>query len=82
MKKIDYSKKYGIPEAQLESILAMSKKSDQRLLNEREDMSARIFTINRKDYKKNLSKIIKKLSGKPNPWNKDDLKISPWIYKK
>lgn len=43
MKKIDYNKKYGIPEAQLESILAMSKKSDQRLLNEREDIVSVAF---------------------------------------
>lgn len=82
MKKIDYSKKYGIPESQLESILEMSRKSDHSLSNEREDISPRIFTINRKVHKKKFSKVIKKLSGKPNPWNKDELKISPWIYKK
>lgn len=59
MKKIDYSKKYGISEYQLESILTMSKESDQRLLNEREDMSPRIFTINRKDHKKTFQRLLK-----------------------
>ncbi|MNI21053.1 hypothetical protein D3C73_745560 [compost metagenome] len=82
MKKIDYCKKYGVTEAKLETILAMSKKFDQSLSNEQENISPRIFTGNRKEHKKKLSKVIKKLSGKPSPWNKDDLKISPWIYKK
>lgn len=81
MKKIDYHKKYGLPKDRLEYLLAI-KMTDQSISDEQEHNSPKIFNCNRKDQKKKLSKVIKKLSGKPNPWNKDDLKISPWIYKK
>jgi|GEM_PF-2951294 len=82
MKKNDYSKKYGICEDRIESILSMSKKPDKSLSNEQEEIYPRIFVINRKAHKIKLSKVIKKISVKPNPWNKHDLKKSPWIYKK
>lgn len=82
MKKIDYSKKYGIPQDRIESIMSMSKKPDRRLSNEKEEIIPKIFVRNRKAHKIKLSKVIKKISEKPNPWNKDNLKKSPWIYKK
>ncbi|GAA0884572.1 hypothetical protein GCM10009120_31700 [Sphingobacterium siyangense subsp. cladoniae] len=81
-----YYKKYGISQAELESISAKSKKDCQSISNDKTEIHPRILISKRKDYKKSLalekSKIIKKISGKPNPWNKDDLKKSPWIYKK
>lgn len=82
MKKIDYSKKYGIPQDRIESILFISKKQNKSLSNEQEEIYPKIFVSDRKAHKIKLSKVIKKISGKPNPWSKDDLKTSPWIYKK
>lgn len=82
MKKIDYFKKYCIPQDRIESILSIKKTSDKSISNGQTEMSPRIFVYNRKAHKIMLSKVVKKIYGKPNPWNKDDLKSSPWIYKK
>lgn len=87
MKKIIYYyRKYGITQDELESMLTKLGKSKHCISKEENEIYPNIFTINRKEHKKKLelkkSKVMKKISGKPNPWNKDDLKKSAWIYKK
>ena len=67
MKKINYLKKYGIPQDRIESILSMTKTPNKSFSNEQEEIYQRIFLSNRKAHKIKQSKVIKKISGKPNP---------------
>ncbi len=86
MRAIDYCKQYGISQARLESILSISITSDYILSKEQEEIYPSLFNSKRRNDKKNQamkkSKVIKKIAGKPNPWNKDNLKKKVWIFKK
>ncbi|GGE14965.1 hypothetical protein HNP72_002066 [Sphingobacterium soli] len=57
----------AVPQDRIESILSMTKTPNKSFSNEQEEIYQRIFLSNRKAHKIKQSKVIKKISGKPNP---------------
>lgn len=87
MKAIDYCKKYGLSPERLFEIVGKNVDSSYILSSTEQRIYLSSLNTERKKRKKETAikkgkKKIKSSKSKPDPWNKDNLKVKAWILRK